>query len=78
MKLEKLKINSYGKIKNKEIDLKDGINIIKGNNESGISTILSYISSMFYGASSNLEKKKISDYDKFKPWEGDEFSGKIK
>ena len=78
MKLEKLKINSYGKIKNKEIDLKDGINIIKGNNESGKSTILSYISSMFYGASSNLEKKKISDYDKFKPWEGDEFSGKIK
>ena len=35
MKIKSLKINGFGKIKDKEIDLKDGINIIYGKNESG-------------------------------------------
>ena len=32
MKINKLKINGYGKLQNKEIELKDGINIIKCHN----------------------------------------------
>ena len=43
MKINKIKINSYGKLKEKEIKLKDGINIIYGKNESGKSTILEAI-----------------------------------
>ena len=33
---------------------------------------------MFYGASKNKNGKEISDYDKYKPWKAEEFSGKIK
>ena len=40
MKINKLKINSYGKLKEKEINLKDGINIIYGKNEAGKSTLI--------------------------------------
>lgn len=35
MNINKLKINSYGKLKDKEINLNKGINIIYGKNESG-------------------------------------------
>ena len=48
MNIEDIKINEYGVIKNKEIKLKKGINIIHGNNESGKSTLLSYINNSFY------------------------------
>ena len=77
MKINNIKINSFGKIKNKEIELKDGINIFYGKNEAGKSTILNFIFNSFYGISKNKKGKILSDYEKYKPWEGEEFSGKI-
>ena len=77
MKINKLKINSYGKLKEKEINLKDGINIIYGKNESGKSTLLRFIINSFYGISKNKKGKEYSDLEKYKPWTGEEFSGKI-
>ena len=77
MIIDKLKINGFGKIKNKEIELKDGINIIYGENESGKSSLLKFVSSMFYGLSKNKNGKEIPDFDRYKPWYNDEFSGKI-
>ena len=78
MKVEEIKINAFGTLKNKEINLSDKINIIHGKNESGKSTLLTYIKTAFYGISRNKNGKEISDYDKYKPWSGEEFSGKIK
>lgn len=78
MKIENLKVNSYGKLENKEINLGDNINIIYGKNESGKSTILRFIINMFYGASKNKKGRTISDYEKYKPWNKSDFSGKLK
>ncbi|MGN1299503.1 MAG: ATP-binding protein [Candidatus Scatovivens sp.] len=78
MKINNLKINGFGKIKNKEMNLKDGINIVYGKNEAGKSTILKFIVGMLYGSSRNKRGKEISDFDRFTPWNGDYFSGKIK
>ena len=77
MKIENIKVNSFGKLKNKEINLSEGINIIYGNNESGKSTLLKFIQNIFYGTSKNKKGKMFSDYDLYKPWEGEDFSGKI-
>ncbi len=77
MKINNLKINSYGKLKDKEIDLKNGINIIYGQNEAGKSTLINFIINSFYGISKNKKGKEISDYEKYKPWSGEEFSGKL-
>lgn len=77
MKINGFKINGFGKLKNKEIKLNNGINVIFGENESGKSSMLKFISSMLYGASKNKNGKDISDFDKYKPWETEEFSGKI-
>ena len=78
MKINNLKINGFGKINNKNIDFVDGINVIYGPNEAGKSSILKFITSMLYGASKTKNGKEISDFDKFKPWKIDEFSGKIR
>ena len=77
MKIENIKINSYGNLKNKEINLKK-INIIYGKNESGKSTLLNFIKNIFYGISKNKNGRDISDYDKYLPWGENDFSGKIK
>lgn len=44
----------------------------------GKSTLLKFISSMFYGVSKNKNGKLIPDFDRFKPWSENEFSGRIK
>ena len=77
MKIQKVKINAYGKLKDKEIDLEDDINVIHGENEAGKSTLLKFIVNTFYGISKNKNGKDYSDFEKYKPWEGEEFSGKI-
>ena len=77
MKINKIKINSYGKLKEKEIDLKENINIVYGENEKGKSTLLNFIVNSFYGISKNKRGKEISDFEKYTPWVGDEFSGKL-
>ena len=77
MKIDKIKINSYGKLKDKEIDLEKNINIIYGKNEAGKSTLLKFIVNTFYGISKNKNGREYSDFDKYKPWDTEEFSGKI-
>ena len=78
MKIKNIKINNYGNLENKEINLQNKINIIYGKNESGKSTLLNYIKNIFYGISKNKNGKEISDYEKYNPWGKQEFSGKIK
>ena len=77
MKIKYLKINNFGKLNNKEINLKNNINLISGENEAGKTTLLKFISGMFYGISKNKNGKEISDFDKYNPWNKEEFSGKI-
>ena len=77
MKIHKIKINAYGKLKDKEIELDDHINVIHGQNEAGKSTILNFIMNMLYGISKNKNGKEYSDFEKYKPWDIEDFSGKI-
>jgi len=77
LKIKNIKVNAYGNIENKDINLEKGINIIHGANESGKSTLLNYIVSSFYGISKNKDGKALSDYEKYKPWNSTEFSGRI-
>ncbi len=77
MKINHLKINHFGKLENKEIHFTEHINIVQGSNESGKSTLLKFIASIFYGASKTKKGREFSDYDRYKPWAQEEFSGKL-
>lgn len=78
MKIKELKINGFGKLQEKEIKFGDNINIVYGQNETGKSTLLKFITAMFYGLSKNKNRQSVSDIEKFEPWHNEEFSGKIK
>lgn len=77
MKLKKIQINGFGNLENREIELKDGINLIYGNNESGKSTFTSFIKCIFYGINKNKARNEFSELELHKPWKNTEFSGKI-
>lgn len=74
MKIQKLKINGFGKLENKELNFTDGLNIVYGNNECGKSTLLEFIHSMFFGASKNKKGREESILNKYTPWQAEVFS----
>ena len=76
MIIKKLEIISFGKFSNRIIEFSDGLNIIFGNNESGKSTIISFIYAMFYGFGDN-RGKTLSLREKYTPWSGGVCEGKI-
>jgi len=77
LKIRNIKINGFGKLENREIDLGNHVNLVYGKNEAGKTTFLKFIPSMFFGISKNKKGKDIADFDKYTPWGSDEFSGKI-
>lgn len=79
MTIKTLKLISFGKFKNKEISLKDGLNIIEGQNEAGKSTLAAFLRFMFYGLPSDRISKTnpVSAKEKYIPWGGDAISGSI-
>lgn len=61
MYIEKIKINSFGKLHDKTIELRPGINVLEGENESGKSTIAAFIVFILYGMkSSSVRTRYIS------------------
>ncbi|GMQ57510.1 AAA family ATPase [Vallitalea sediminicola] len=70
MYIDKMKVISFGKYQDKEINLSEGINLIYGDNEAGKSTIHKFIEGMFYGFYKPYRKNKqfTLDYDRFLPW----------
>ncbi len=77
MKIKKIKIISYGKFKDKEIEFKDEVNIIYGKNESGKSTVMSFIKGMLYGFSGRGTSPSVNERKKYTPWDGSRVAGEI-
>lgn len=77
MIIKKINVKSFGKLKNKEIELKDGLNIIYGENESGKSTLQSFIKVILYGVDNKKGKKTLSDRAKYTPLGESSFSGEL-
>ena len=62
MRIVELNISQFGCFENKKIELGGGLNLIYGENESGKSTILSFIKFMLYGltrrSATNFERER--------------------
>ena len=76
MRISNLRINSFGKLNNRDLEF-GKFNLIYGDNEAGKSTLLNYIMHMFYGMNKSKSLKSNSDYDRFCPWNSNDFSGQI-
>lgn len=77
MKINKIQVNGFGNIVGKNFDFSDGINLIRGNNENGKSTLVYFIKSMLYGINRNKAGENFSELERFNPWQSTDFSGKM-
>lgn len=77
MKITRASVGQFGKIKQRELELHEGLNVIYGENESGKSTLLAFIKAMLYGFSSN--KKSIRDNlrKRYMTWGEDKAEGEV-
>ncbi len=77
MIIKKLKVKSFGKFKDFEIEFSPKLNIVYGENEAGKSTLQSFIKCMLYGM--NSQKKSIRDNERkrFLPWSGEKAQGEL-
>ena len=70
MRLRELRITNFGKLEGKRWLLQDGINLIYGKNESGKSTLHSFIKGMLYGMERGRGRAACrDDYTRYEPWE---------
>ncbi len=70
MEIREINIKNFGKLSNKAIRFGDGINIIYGENESGKSTIHTFIKSMLFGLERGRGRAANSDtFSHYEPWE---------
>lgn len=70
MRLRELRIKNFGKFKETSIELEDGINLIYGENESGKSTIYSFVRSMLFGLRKQRGRAAKTDlYARYEPRE---------
>jgi len=70
MKIHSMILKNFGRFANKEIELKDGINLIYGENESGKSTLHTFLKGMLFGMERGRGRAAASDtFSQYEPWE---------
>lgn len=70
MKILGLLLRNFGKFQNQKIRFESGINIIYGENESGKSTIHTFIKGMLFGIVRGRGRASVHDtYSIYEPWE---------
>lgn len=72
MLITKLKVDYFGKLSGKEIELKPGINLIYGENEAGKSTLHEFIKGILFGIERMRGRgagSKDDTYVRYLPWD---------
>ncbi|MGI6069258.1 MAG: ATP-binding protein [Blautia sp.] len=70
MKINEIHIQNFGCLKDKSLVLADGINVIYGPNESGKTTLHTFVKSMFFGIRRLRGRAAKNDsYTRYEPWE---------
>lgn len=79
MKIRKIEIDGFGKINNRLFTLQPGMNVFYGCNESGKSTVQSFIKGMFFGLKGGRKAKDgtLPPMRQYKPWVLNTYSGKL-
>ena len=75
MKIKKINISSFGKLNDFQIEPCPGLNIIYAPNESGKTTLLSFLKYIFYGTKQKKYPGDLSFKERYIPWDSSSVSG---
>lgn len=77
MRIKKLEIRGFGRFEKKSFSLDPGLNIIYGLNESGKTTLQSFIKGMLFGLRGGRRTKdgNLPPMRQYKPWVGKMYGG---
>ena len=80
MKICELILKNFGKFTERSIPLSDGIHILYGENESGKSTIHTFIKGMLFGIERGRGRASVNDtFSLYEPWDNPNYySGKLR
>lgn len=77
MYIKKINIKNFGKLSGLEIIPSKGLNVIYAPNESGKTTLLSFMKYVFYGTKQKKHPGDISFKEKYMPWSGMPIDGNV-
>ncbi len=79
MKIRKLYIRGFGKIKEFELEPSKNINVIYGPNESGKSTIMAFIKAILFGLKGGRADREgtAAEARRYRPWGNSQYGGYI-
>lgn len=70
MRILELKVKNFGKFSAESWEFHEGINVVYGENESGKSTLYTFIKSMLFGMERGRGKASWNDdFSRYEPWE---------
>lgn len=70
MKIRELVIKNFGKFTEKKIEVSDGIQLFYGENESGKSTVHTFIKGMLFGIERGRGRASVNDtFSLYEPWD---------
>lgn len=74
MRLLELDIKNFGKFHNRNIELYDGLHLVYGENESGKSTIHTFIRAMLFGLERKRGRGSANDtFSRYEPWDNENY-----
>ncbi len=71
-------LTAFGRFQGRSLELKPGLNILYGENESGKTTIQKFLLGMLYGFKRrSLRREYTEDAARYRPWSGDDYRGSL-
>ncbi len=77
MFIKKINVDNFGKLSDININPANGLNIIYAPNESGKTTLLSFIKYIFYGTKQKKNYGDITFKERYTPWNGMPLKGSL-
>lgn len=80
MKIQEIVIRNFGKLNDMRITFSEGMNLVTGENESGKTTLHTFIKVMFFGMERGRGRAATNDlFSRYEPWENSNYySGILK
>lgn len=77
MRIRKIHIEEYGALRERDFSLSDGINLFEGRNESGKSTVLSFIRFLLYGLPRRSSGETVGERQRGLSWQNGVAAGSM-